>query len=234
MSERPLFEPPPEIEPERPGSAWSADLDLALRPFGGPGDERQAFLRSGAGERVLSRLRFADARRRRRRITAFSAAAAGLVAVLAGVTLWPRSVMEEPRGGGIRLKGGSSIAVYRKRGAEVAPVSEGALLHPGDQVRFVVLAERPHVMIVNVEARGEVRPFYPYPAGHSLAVKPGARFELPGSIELDESLGAERIIAVFSDRPLGFDEVRAAIREGAPGRLGTVVTLGIEKRARPR
>lgn len=115
----------------------------------------------------------------------------------------------------VAAKGGSALAVFRKRGEEVAPVVDGALLQAGDRLRFTYRTTRRYLLVVDLEARGGVSSFYPYPAVESLRLT-GERGELPGSIELNESVGAERVLALFSDAPLRFEAVAAAVERAYP------------------
>jgi hypothetical protein len=240
---RDLFSAPPEIEGERPESAFRADVDLARKGTGEADAERDAFLASVAGMRLRSRLDLSVARRRRqRRLTALGALAAGIAAVGMGIFF---ALPRDDDGAPIRLKGSDTLLVYCKRGNEVIQVLDGAILHPGDKIRFVHRSSRPYLMVVNAEERGEVQPFYPFPAGDSVRIPTGVRAELPGSIELDESVGTERVVAVFSERPLSFAEVRAAVEHAYPRRdgrrrleahrplrlPGEVISLRVEKRA---
>jgi len=254
VSPQDLFPPPPEIEGEREGSAFRADLALARRPPEEPNAEREEFLASPAGRRLFAHLAQAERfRRRRRRLATVTSLAAAVAGIGFGLYLGlgqepetPGVAPPLPRTDVVRLKAGSSLLVFRKRGSSVAQALEGAVLHPGDQLRFVYRTSLPYLMVVNLEAEGGVQPFYPHPAGESVRTTPDARVELPGSIELDRSTGTERILAIFSERPLRFEEVRAAVEAAYPaadgGRdpsgsapldlPGEVVSIRVEKRKR--
>ena len=104
----------------------------------------------------------------------------------------------------IGVKGGSAVLeVVAQRGEQSQfAVKEGTLLRPKDKIRFVVNpgAAR-YVLIASRDSRGNVTIYYPYAGLQSAEVKPG-RQELPGSIELDDVAGRERLLAVFSEKPL--------------------------------
>jgi hypothetical protein len=254
MSPSDLFPPPPELQGEREGSAFRADLDLARRSPEEPVPARDEFLASSAGRRLLEHLAQSERfRRRRRRLAAVTSLAAAVAGIGFGLYLGLRESPETlgvapfpPQTDVVRLKTGSSLVVFRKRGSSVAQVLEGAVLQPRDQLRFLYRTSIPYLMVVNLEAQGGVQPFYPHPAGESVRTTPDARVELPGSIELDQSVGTERIVAVFSERPLRFEEVRAAVVTAYPAAAGgrdlsssvpldlpgEVVSIRVEKRVR--
>ena len=117
----------------------------------------------------------------------------------------------------IGVKGGTPVLeVVAQRGEQSQfPVKEGTLLKPKDKIRFVVNpGSARFLLIASRDGRGIVTIYYPFDGQKSAEVKPG-RQELPGSIELDEVAGRERLLAVFSEKPLPADDVRAALEKGA-------------------
>lgn len=133
-----------------------------------------------------------------------------------------------PRGApsGIRTKGGGALELIAKRDdGSVERVLPGDALAPGDAIRFDVQAPPDAwVAIVGVDSAQVVTP---YVAG---AVLPKGREVLPGSIVLDETLGAERIVAVFCEKPVPTDRLveagkRALVAAG--GDPAAVVELGV-------
>jgi hypothetical protein len=112
----------------------------------------------------------------------------------------------------IGVKGGASLEVVANR-AETGqfPVRPGTVLKPKDRIRFVVnTAGAKYVMIASRDGAGAFSVYYPFGAAQSGEVTPG-HVELPKSIELDETTGNERIVAVFSQEPVEANAVKAAI-----------------------
>lgn len=226
MSTPVLFEPPPELEGDRPESSFARDVALARRAEEGA-PESAAFLNSPEGRRLLRRLQDSQKLRRRQRwIAAAGALAAGVAAIALGYAFWPDGAVKGTaatarhgiHGGYTGIKGGSSLMIFRKRGKGSVQLRDGAALQAGDRLRFVYRTAYPYIMVVNIEARGKVQPFYPHPAGSSMATVTGKQVRLKGSIELDESTGLERIAAIFSKRPLAFNQVRLALLAAYPKR----------------
>jgi len=112
----------------------------------------------------------------------------------------------------IGVKGAASLEVVAQRGEkEQFTVKAGTVLHPKDKIRFVVnTAGAENVLIASRDAAGAFTVYYPFGAAQSAPVR-GAHVELPGSIELDDVVGNERLIAVFSHAPVGADAVKAAL-----------------------
>lgn len=154
------------------------------------------------------------------------AAAAVLLVVLA-----PPAVDE----GYVGVKGPlGRFEVVASRGPDQFAVKSGTVLRPGDRIRFVVEpGDARYVLIASKDGAGQVTIYYPYAGAASAAVGEG-RQELPGSIELDEALGRERVVAVFSDVPIRSDEVRRALEASAPVSVpgASVRTLELVKEAK--
>jgi hypothetical protein len=133
---------------------------------------------------------------------------------------------------GERVKGRSwqlgVVAQYPN--GRVTGVSSGAVLAPGDRVRFEVSApSNGFVAVISVDARGQVTPFVPA-AGQAAAVPAGARRLLDGAVRLDDSLGPERLVLVACPRPLPVAEVVAAGKSAlasAEGHLDRMPDLGL-------
>lgn len=106
------------------------------------------------------------------------------------------------------LKGGDSLELVLKRGHEVMPLGERCL--PGDAIRARVRSTRRYVLLISLDATGKVSLLFPS-AGQASEPVPAENEFIPGSWELDEVPGRERIIAVFSDAPLEFSSVSEAL-----------------------
>ncbi len=111
------------------------------------------------------------------------------------------------------VKGGTAqLEVVAQRGDQTQfSVRQGSRLRPKDKLRFVVDPGGAHfVLIASRDGRGGVTIYYPFEGKESAEVKPG-RQALPVSIELDEVSGPERLLAVFSEKPVPADQVRSAL-----------------------
>jgi hypothetical protein len=137
---------------------------------------------------------------------------AALVIVLCAVpatVLWIKAHPEKTT----RTKGGVALEMFVKDavlGARPAP--DGTTLKEGDQIQFRYRADgKRYVFVVSVTDQGVFSPLYPDRPSASIEVTPSGTHVLDGSVILDDAHGPERIIALFSDRPLTFDDVKAAI-----------------------
>lgn len=135
--------------------------------------------------------------------------------------LWERGVSRDHRVAvEVNTKGSTELLVYVQR-----PSGETRLLdrfdritRPGDKVRFVITGapdESSFLLVASVDAAGKATAYFPY-AGLLSSPLPGpGRWEIPGSIVLDESLGPERVFAFFSASPLQAERVLSEL-----GKLG--------------
>ncbi|HEY3448821.1 MAG TPA: hypothetical protein VGK67_20850 [Myxococcales bacterium] len=137
--------------------------------------------------------------------------------------------IEEPELG---IKGGPSLQVFAARGESVFPVKEGTRLRPQDRIRFVVQRDEADgfLLVASIDAARKVSVYFPAGGSESAPIEKG-RVELPGSIELDETLGSERVFAFFSPKPLAVADVQKALeRWPVPPRLDAkIATLAFEK-----
>jgi hypothetical protein len=136
--------------------------------------------------------------------------AAGAVAAAAVVALFFWRTQEATT----ILKGSpwALTVIARTADGAVRRVAPGAPLRAGDRLRFEVATSWPggQVAIVSLDARGKVSLLYP--TGDATAVVPGgARTLLDGAVELDDSVGAERLVLVACRHPME----TAAITEAA-------------------
>jgi hypothetical protein len=162
--------------------------------------------------------------RRRSRVATVAIAVGGLAAaavlalVLVPALLEPSDTDLQ---GDIRFKGQLAVELVAKRGARQFRVTEGAELVAGDAIRFVVSTGAPGwISVFSIDGAGRLSPFYPDsdPATDPEPLRLGAsgRHELPGSIILDDSLGHEDIVVVFSTAQFDRGPVhRAAARAGS-------------------
>lgn len=134
----------------------------------------------------------------------------------------------------LRIKGGPIFQLFALRQDSVLKVRPETRLAAGDRIRFVVEAPKAGFLLVaSVDGAGKVSLYFPPEGAQSAAVGAG-RTELPGSIELDDAPGPERLFAYFSDAPLPADEVTRALaaEPGAPvaGVVPLEASFGKERR----
>jgi hypothetical protein len=136
------------------------------------------------------------------------------------------------------------VAVYLRRGESVRPLADGAAVHPGDALRFAVDPARgKYALVVSIDGAQQISVYAPFGGDASAVIPtssgaPGAKVELPGSVELDATLGDERLWIVLSDAPLSVSALRPQLERLAGGgaeavRAATAAQL-IEALAEPR
>src|SRR5262249_44716164 len=113
-----------------------------------------------------------------------------------------------------RLKGERlTLGVYvRRNDGAVVVVNSPAEVAPRDHIRFEVTTARAgHLCIVGVDGAGAVTPYGA--AGERLRAVGRGRQVIDGSIELDDTPGAERLIAVLCAEERPTRDVVEAARE---------------------
>lgn len=100
----------------------------------------------------------------------------------------------------VRGKGAGTLAlIARNPDGTIERVLPGDALAPGDAIRFEVRTSEPAVVaVLGIDAAGAVTPYV-----EEVAIEAGGPQVLPGAILLDETLGPERIVALFCREPIG-------------------------------
>ncbi len=171
---------------------------------------------------------------RRRPILPWMAALAGAAAaaaVAAFVLLSPPPEPSSPRPfgavGTTTMKGTEGVdrplpevppvlKVEVRRDGAFAPLDVSGTVRPGDVIRLLYDAtDYDYLCVLSVDGSGHVEAWYPDGSGRSVPIVRGHNIPLPGAIELDDYVGPERLIALFSTTPLdagrALEEVRKAL-----------------------
>jgi hypothetical protein len=182
------------------------DLDALLQRRVGPAENEPV-----PGENVTSINRI-RARTRRWWVPALAVlSAAAAIALFIGRSPEPS--------GEIRLKGVSGeLDLFVRRGKKVFRWQTESL-QPGDQLRYSFRAPEPlHVMVLSREASGAVNQYFPAEPS-SFAVDLGVTLS-KNATELDATLGAETLWAIFCPKPFTADGFVSQLQSGgviAPG-----------------
>jgi hypothetical protein len=121
-----------------------------------------------------------------------------------------------------QIKGAAELLVYARKEHHTELLDRfNRIVHPGDEVRFILTGvpdDHSHVLIVSVDGAGVATIYFPYGGTRSAPVVGPGRWEVPGSIVLDGTLGPERVFAIFSKQALVVAELEPALR--SLGRAG--------------
>jgi hypothetical protein len=157
--------------------------------------------------------------RRAGRRLAVAVSSLGALAAAAALLL----VLRPPGPGpGFRTKGSFNLDAYSKRRGDghVTLVLPRGTAHPGDALRFRLSSARPgFVGLVSFDGAGTVSSYLPgEPALVSIAA---GESQLPaGSIELDGTLGRERVVALLCAEPVATAQLLAAARTALAAAAG--------------
>jgi hypothetical protein len=128
-----------------------------------------------------------------------------------------------------RSKGAPRLGYYVKRGESVSRGESATVVHPGDALRFVYSADRSYYLaIFSADARG-VGVYFPSGPSAEL-VSAGQEVALDFSVALDETLGRERVTAMFCPEAFDVDAVQSALSSGSalPAQLARCERVGFE------
>jgi hypothetical protein len=140
----------------------------------------------------------------------------GVATALAVVaTTGPGTQTEDDVYVGVKGAAQPSLEVFAVRGSGgVFPVTAGVTLQPKDRIGFMVnTAGAKYLMVASRDGAGVFSVYHPFGAQESQPVAPlKVKTELPTKVELDGTLGAERVVAVLSDEPVTAQQVEAALK----------------------
>jgi hypothetical protein len=149
--------------------------------------------------------------RPRKAIWAWTTGAASLAAAAVLLLVLRPDSGQEVNGGGTRVKGGSRIGFHVEHDGRVRSGSSGQVVHPGDRLRFVVTTTEPqHVAILSLDAAGAASVYYPSTA-ISRAFGLVRNQPVETGVELDATLGRERLWGIFCDEPFDVEPLRQAL-----------------------
>ncbi|MBE2249048.1 MAG: DUF4384 domain-containing protein [Myxococcus sp.] len=113
------------------------------------------------------------------------------------------------------VKGSLVFTAFRQReGGAAEALKPGAVVRPGDRVRFSVRAPGAgFVAVLSRDGAGHASVYYPFAASQP-AAHDGNEALLPDAIRLDDVLGAERVWALFSARPFELSPLLRQLERG--------------------
>ena len=136
----------------------------------------------------------------------------------------PAALARKPQDEILGIKGAPLLQVFARHkglGAaspEVTRVTDGDRLAPGDALRFVLSPTGlPYVLVTSVDGAGQASVYYPYQGEASAEVVGRDTVSVPGSIELDQAPGPERLFVIYSKEPLPAGTAREALARLAAG-----------------
>jgi hypothetical protein len=137
-------------------------------------------------------------------------AAAAMLAFVVLLPMWRQPSPERQKGQSLPLE---LALVARQMDGRIVELQPGGRVHPGDAVRFLVSAGHGgHVVVLGLDAAGKVS-VYVADGERGLRVERGTRQAMPGSIILDATPGAERVVALLCPERFAVSEAVDAARE---------------------
>ena len=104
--------------------------------------------------------------------------------------------------------------MYVQHGNEVRRAGPGEVVRAGDSVRFAATSRAPAFLaVLSVDARGAASVYFPL-GGRAEAIPQGTDVALPIATRLDETVGEERIVALFCSQAIELQPVRDGLARG--------------------
>jgi hypothetical protein len=122
---------------------------------------------------------------------------------------------------------GLTVIAQRHGWHEVTRLASGARLSQGDRLRFEVSTSWTHgyAGVISLDSRGVVSILAPTD-GQTAEVRGSQRLLLDGAVELDESIGSERIDLIGCRRPMPVTALADAARTALRGQHGDLRKVG--------
>jgi len=116
------------------------------------------------------------------------------------------------------------LKVEVRRDGAFGPLAKDGTVRPGDVIRLLYDAsDYDYVCVLSVDGTGNMEAWYPDGNGTSVPIVRGRNIPLPGAVALDDYVGPERLIAVFSTSPLDVARVREEVTKAlSPDLAGAV------------
>ena len=82
-------------------------------------------------------------------------------------------------------------------------IRENGVYYPGDRIQLTYSsADTAHLVVLGIESSGGVQVYFPSNGSSSVPVEPGTDIPLPNSIVLDDYVGNELYVALFSENSI--------------------------------
>ena len=137
-------------------------------------------------------------------------ALAAMLALVVGLSLVLRPREREDT---YRMKGATGIAMFVKAGEDRAEKRTRHVYYPGEYIQIEYsCAEADKLILLSIDSAGAISMYYPTEGDTSVVVPKGQNMPLPNSILLDDYIGRELFVAVFSKQPLFLPLVLETVR----------------------
>ncbi|MEN9579741.1 MAG: hypothetical protein RJA70_2750 [Pseudomonadota bacterium] len=150
-------------------------------------------------------------------------ALASAAAIVLALGLGSRDTGPTQPAADLQAKGDAQLSTYIHEGGTTRQLpSTGVGARAGDEVRFVLTttsSRTRYLLLISVESTGKTNVYWPPSGERNSAIRAPGRFEVPGSIVLDDAPGPERVFALLSSLPLETAVVETAL--AALARNGT-------------
>jgi hypothetical protein len=137
-------------------------------------------------------------------------AAAALLALFLTAGLYFFTNPREPE---TRIKGETGIEIHVKEAGQAAVSRTEHVYYPGEYIQVSYSCGKENMFtLMSIDETGKITCYFPAAQESSMVLERGAGIPLPNSSVLDDYLGRELFMAVFSEQKLDLSEVKDGIR----------------------
>ncbi len=128
------------------------------------------------------------------------ALAASIILVVTGIVLYSVS---QPQQITMRIKGGNSIKILVQNLNGDVEERTNQTYSPFERIQLIYsCTKQNNFMLFSIDEQGKLSTFLPSGSDSSIALQTGADIPLPHSIQLDDYIGKELFVAIFSEQKL--------------------------------
>lgn len=112
----------------------------------------------------------------------------------------------------ISYKGNNGLSFVFQRNGVVSEGTTKELFGEGDKVQISYSCPKNHFAgLISIDSKGTISTYQPQSSGGTLSVqvKGSSECSFPQSIVLDNSTGAELVVLLIADKPIGLDAIRS-------------------------
>jgi hypothetical protein len=140
----------------------------------------------------------------------YYALAATIILFIAGGLIYQMRDTEES----IRIKGETGIKIFSLDQKGAIEYRKNTVYYPGDRIQIAYSCTDKHFLILfSIDEKGTVSRYYPSDTDSSIILEKGADIPLPNSIALDDYIGRELFVALFSGHRVYLPDIIDQVEE---------------------
>jgi hypothetical protein len=135
----------------------------------------------------------------------------------------------QARTDGVRFKGSAAVAIHVHNADGTIATRDSGAFAPGEQIQFTVTSSGyKNLILMGIDTSGTISTYFPANGDSSGVLTPGAGIPLPNSIILDDYIGPELFVALFSIDPLAIASATAGLSDAFRAAKGLLPSIALD------